>query len=121
LLAPRHWVAARLLAAEYVDGDLELLARVFRRERSEQQRHGIGGAILAIDEQLAPAGAPPVLLLLYEHIRCFKCRSDLLALLHAHAALPAAIAAECCFDAEGYMVRELIAKLVPGACTGSGD
>jgi hypothetical protein len=120
LLARDFWPAAGMLAGEYVDGDLELLATTFRRERSEQQRHGICGAVLAIDKQLEPVEAPPVLLLLYEHIRCFECREDLLVRLIDHAALPAAIAAECCFDAD-IVLREKIAEWVPGACAGSDN
>ena len=118
LLARRHG-AAGLLAAEYVDGDLELLATAFRRERSEQQRHGICGAVLAINQQLEPVEAPPVLLLLYENIRCLECHEDLLVSLIDHSALPAAIAAECCFDAD-IVLREKIAEWVPGTCTGPG-
>ena len=120
-MAGRRIVASpRLLAPEYVDGDLELLATAFRRERSEQQRHGICGAVLAINQQLEPVEAPPVLLLLYENIRCLECREDILVRLIDHAALPSAIAAECCFDAD-VMLREQIAELVPGACASSGD
>jgi hypothetical protein len=111
-------VAAGLLARDYVDGDLQLLATAFRRERSEDQRHGIGVAILAVEHHLPPAKAIPVLLLLYEHTRCHECRADLIELLHGHAALPA-IAAELCFDAD-VVHRERVAELVPGACTGSG-
>jgi hypothetical protein len=120
LLARDFWPAAGMLAGEYVDGDLELLATTFRRERSEQQRHGICGAVLAIDRQLEPVEAPPVLLLLYEHIRCFECRADILVRLIDHAALPAAIASECCFDAD-IVLREKIAEWVPGACAGSDN
>jgi hypothetical protein len=120
LLVRDHWDAKGLRAGEYVDGDLELLVKAFRRERSERQRHGIGGAIIAIDQQLTPAEAAPVLLLLYEHIRCFECREDLLVRLIDHAALPAAIAAECCFDAD-IVLREKIAEWVPGACAGSDN
>lgn len=122
LLETSAWTsaAASLLERNYVDGDLELLAAVFRRTRSEWQRHGIAISIRNIDERLAPAEAPPVLLFHYEHVRCSMCRYHLVELLHAHAALPAAIADECCFDAD-FGVRKRIAKLVPGACTGSGD
>jgi hypothetical protein len=96
-----------------------LLAAAFRQERSEYRRHGIGKSILQIDELFAPVEAPPVLRYLYEHIRCFECRGDLLWRLRAHGALPAAIATECCFDAESG-IREYIAERVPGACPGSG-
>jgi hypothetical protein len=121
LLETSKWagVAARLLAPYYVDGDLELLATAFRRERSEQQRHGICGAVLAINQQLEPVEAPPVLLLLYENIRCLECHEDLLVSLIDHSALPAAIAAECCFDVD-IVLREKIAEWVPGACTSPG-
>jgi hypothetical protein len=121
LLDSSAWTshAASLLEPNYVDGDLELLAAVFRRERSEWQRHGIGMSILRIDKRLAPAEAPPVLLMLYEHVRCGMCRDGLVGRLHAHDALPARIARECCFDAY-FELREDIAEMVPGICA-TGD
>lgn len=120
LLKTSAWTshAASLLELNYQDGDLALLAAVFRRERSEWQRHGIALSIRDIDERLAPAEAPPTLLLLYEHVRCGMCRCGLVERLHAHDALPIPVAAECCFDAY-FGLRERIAELVPGACAGS--
>lgn len=122
LLETSKWTpqAASLLERNYEDGDLELLARAFRRERSEYQRHRIAESILHIEERFAPAGALSVLLYLYEHVRSAGWRRVLLTRLHAHGALPAAIAAECCFDAD-FGIRERIAELVPGACAGSDD
>lgn len=121
MLKTSRWTshAASLLAANYEDGDLELLAAVFRRERSEWQRHGIALSIRQIDERLAPAEAPAVLLLLYEHVRCGMCRCGLVERLHAHDALPSLIAEECCFDAY-FGLRERIAEIVPGVCGGPG-
>ena len=117
LLATSKWTsyAASLLETNYIEGDLEVLAAVFCRERSEWQRHGVAISVLRIDERFSPAGAPAILRMLYERVRCGMCRLHLVECLHAHGALPASIAEECCYDAY-FDLRERIAELVPRAC-----
>lgn len=104
--------AASLIEANYEDGDLQLLADAFHRERNEWQRHGIGISIRSIDTKYAPPEAPLVLKMLYENVRCGLCRRDFVEGLHEHGALPDSIAEECRYDAY-FDLRDLIAELRP--------
>lgn len=116
LLAISRWTshAAALLVTNYVDGDLQVLAHAFRRERREWQRHGMGISISRIDCAYAPPDAPDVLRMLYENVRCGHCRHDFVTRLHEYGALPASIAEECRYDAN-FDLRTLIAELAPDA------
>lgn len=105
--------AVRLLEQNYVEGDHHLIDSVLERAAGDEDAfHWLAHAATRVLRKNPAPAAAPVLLRLYERIRCSLCRLSAIEFLQQMDAAPAWLAIECRHDSLE-SIRELFESPSP--------
>jgi hypothetical protein len=103
-----------VLAANWQDGDEQVVERLLRNNADADSLHALGTGLRALAEQHLSADLVPALLLGYERTPCSECRGRFVEALVRLDALPDQHRAECRWDAR-QETRELVVVSRPQA------